>query len=205
MQITTRPLTRKQLSDFLPNPRSIIAFENLQGDVSNTGDVLSTAPFITTQADGNLGEERVLTGSANVSVTDGGAGADVTLDLEDTTVVPATYGAATKLVVLAIDAKGRVTSASEITLNSDNVAEGVTNLYFTQARARASVSGSAGITYNSGTGGFTLDQSFTRGLLSGAGQVSYNAGTGAINTTGKSGTAAYTNFTFVNGICTAAS
>lgn len=147
---------------------------------------------------------RLVVTAGQLTETDGGEGGALTLGLANSGVTAATYGAATKLVVLAIDAKGRVTAASEVTLNSDNVTEGVTNLYFTQARARASVSGSAGITYNSGTGAFTLDQSFTRGLLSGAGQVSYNAGTGAINTTGKSGTGAYTNFTFVNGICTAA-
>lgn len=84
---------------------------------------------------------------------------DVTLGLADSGVTAATYGAATKLVVLAIDAKGRVTSASEITLNSDNVTEGVTNLFFTQARARASVSGTAPISYNVATGVFSLADS----------------------------------------------
>lgn len=39
--------------------------------------------------------------------------------------------------------------------STDSVPEGSTNLYFTQARARASVSGTAPISYNSGTGAFS--------------------------------------------------
>lgn len=176
-----------------------------------------------------LSNTRQLLGSANVTFTVGAS--DGVLDLSDTGVVPGTVGDASHLVVLAIDAKGRVTSASVVQLNSDNVTEGTTNLFFTQARARASVNGVSGISYNSGTGVFTLDQSFTRGLLSGSAGVNYNSGSGAISldasyargllssgsginynagsgviaTTGFSGTGAYTNFTFVNGVCTAAS
>lgn len=102
------------------------------------------------------------------------------LGLADTAVTPATYGAADRIVVLTIDQKGRITAAAEIILNSDNVHEGTTNLFYTDARARAALSGGSGINYNSGTG--------------------------AIATAGFSGgPALYTSLTFVNGICTAAS
>lgn len=131
-------------------------------------------------------------------------GSSVELGLPDT-IVAGSVGDASHLVVLAFDAKGRLTAASEVELESGNVTE-TTNLFFTTARARASVSGASGITYNSGTGVITLDQSFTRGLLSGGSGISYNAGTGAIATTGFSGgPAVYTTFTFANGICTSAS
>lgn len=40
--------------------------------------------------------------------------------------------------------------------DTDDLAEGVTNLYYTDARARASVSGSAPVSYNSGTGVFSM-------------------------------------------------
>lgn len=133
-------------------------------------------------------------------------GATLELGLANTAVIPTVYGAADRLVVLSIDQKGRITGAAEIVLNSDNVHEGTTNLFFTQTRARASVSGSAGINYTVGTGDFTLDQSFTRGLLSSGSGINYNSGTGAIATTGFSGgPALYTSLTFLNGICTAAS
>lgn len=150
-----------------------------------------------------LENTRQLLGSGNITFTVGPS--DGVLDLSNTGVTPGTVGDASHLVVLAIDAKGRVTNASVIQLNSDNVTEGSTHLFFTQARARASISGTTGINYNSGTGVFTLDQSFTRGLLSGGAGINYNAGSGVIATTGFSGTGAYTNFTIVNGIVTAAS
>jgi hypothetical protein len=156
-------------------------------------------------------QQSVFPNSRKLTVTSGQltentGSANVELGLADSGVTAATYGAPTKLVVLAIDAKGRITAASEVVLNSDNVTEGTTHLFFTQARARASVSGASGISYNSGTGQFTLDQAFTRGLLSGGSGISYNSSTGAISTSGFSGgPAAYTSFTFANGICTAAS
>ena len=115
-----------------------------------------------------------------ITATDAGAGGNYTIGHADSGVTADTYGAATKLVILAIDAKGHVTAASEVDLNSDNVTEGTTNLFFTQARARSSISGS--------------------------GQIGYNSGTGVIGSTGfTGGPAVYTNFTFVDGICTAAS
>ena len=41
--------------------------------------------------------------------------------------------------------------------DTDNMVEGSTNQYHTAARARASVSGSTGITYNSSTGAISID------------------------------------------------
>ena len=47
---------------------------------------------------------------------------------------------------------------SELSGDTDDVTEGSTNLYFTDARARAVVSGSTGVTYNSGTGQISIGQ-----------------------------------------------
>lgn len=114
---------------------------------------------------------RLVVTAGQLTETDGGEGGALTLGLANSGVSAATYGAATKLVVLAIDAKGRVTSASEITLNSDNVTEGVTNLFFTDARARAAVNGTAPISYNSTTGVFSLaDTAVTPGSYGSANQ-----------------------------------
>jgi hypothetical protein len=41
--------------------------------------------------------------------------------------------------------------------NTDEITEGVTNLYFTNARARSAVSGSTGISYSSATGAIAID------------------------------------------------
>ncbi len=102
-----------------------------------------------------------------------------TLGLADTTVTAAPYGSASKTVSVTVDAKGRVTAAAEFALSTSNITEG-TNLYYTDARARAALSGGSGINYNSGSG--------------------------VIATTGFSGTVTpVTSITVVNGIVTAVS
>ena len=57
---------------------------------------------------------RILTGTAgDISVTNGdGASGDPVFDLVNTAVTPGTYGSATQIPVVTVDAKGRITSAS---------------------------------------------------------------------------------------------
>ena len=45
---------------------------------------------------------------------------------------------------------------ASLTLDSDDVGEGSTNLYYTDARSRAALSASGGISYNNSSGAFTL-------------------------------------------------
>jgi hypothetical protein len=96
-----------------------------------------------------LTDARLLVGSTNVDVAPDTS--DVKIDLKDTGVTAGTVGSPSKLVVLAIDAKGRITSASQVDLQSGNVTE-TSNLYFTTARARSALSAGSHIGYNSGTG-----------------------------------------------------
>lgn len=87
-----------------------------------------------------------------------GAGLSIVADavaLSDTLVTPGSYGTAAKLVAITVDQQGRITSAAENNLVTTNVTEG-TNLYYTDARARAALSGSGGISYNNGTGAISL-------------------------------------------------
>lgn len=79
-----------------------------------------------------------------------------TINLDDTTVTIGAYGSASFIPSFTVDQQGRLTAASQFALNSDNVTEGVANLFFTNARARASVSNGTGLDYNSGTGVFSL-------------------------------------------------
>ena len=86
-----------------------------------------------------------------------------------------------------------------VSLTTDNISEGVTNLYFTNTRARAALSFVAGSgAYNSSTGAITIPTNtsqltnganfITLASLSGTAPISYNSGTGAISIT-QSGTA----------------
>jgi hypothetical protein len=68
--------------------------------------------------------------------------------------------------------------------NTDEITEGTTNLYFTQARARASVSASGSISYNSSTGVFsytapTVVSAFTNdaGYITSSASITGNAAT----------------------------
>lgn len=156
-----------------------------------------------------FGDERALYPNSKAltvaagQLTETDNGATLELGLADT-VAAGTIGDASHLVILAFDAKGRLTAKSVVALESGNVTE-TTKLFFTTARARNAVSGASGISYDSSTGIITLDQSFARGLLSGGSGINYNSSTGSIATTGfTGGPALYTSFTFVNGICTAA-
>ena len=75
-----------------------------------------------------------------------------------------------------------VTSAVAGKDNTDEITEGSTNLFFTNARARSALSGSTGISYNSSTGAIssTITQ-YTDAAARGA--VSFTAGSGAYNST----------------------
>jgi hypothetical protein len=63
----------------------------------------------------------------------------------------------TVLQNMAIDDYGHVFGISSVTLDTDDITEGSTNLYYTDARARAALSAGTGISYDSGTGVITND------------------------------------------------
>lgn len=64
----------------------------------------------------------------------------------------------------------RVDDYINASIDTDDVSEGITNLYFLDSRARSAVSGNGGINYNSTTGVFSADLGY--GLqLDGTGQI----------------------------------
>jgi len=70
--------------------------------------------------------------------------------------------------------------------DTDDLAEGSTNLYYTDARARAAISVSGDLSYNSTTGVISFTErtdSEVRGLISASGDLSYNSTTGVISFT----------------------
>ena len=70
--------------------------------------------------------------------------------------------------------------------DTDDLAEGSTNQYYTDARARGAVSAGGDLSYNSGTGVFSFTErtdSEVRGLVSAGGDLSYNSSTGVFSFT----------------------
>ena len=119
---------------------------NLNG-TANAANILSTARTISASGDATYSVS--FDGSANVSST---------LTLANTGVTATTYGTSTAVPTIAVDSKGRITSASNtnitfpvttvngfagtVVLTTSDVAEG-TNQYFTTARAQAAITGGA--------------------------------------------------------------
>lgn len=160
------PLPRYELEQFLKNFRQIKAFEQLQLDgdevvkminvIIETLNAVLAAPIVTAAAVTILEDERILQGDGQaISATFAPASAVISLD--DTAVIPTTYGGESETVAFTVDQQGRLTHAEAFSLNTDNIAEGVTNLYFTQARARESLSAGAGIDYDNSTGVISCD------------------------------------------------
>jgi hypothetical protein len=174
--LKTKPLPRGDIGAFIASPRGVRAFENLQGDATNIYDAVANAPFLVLTSQESLGSERTFKPAINFTVSDGGAGNEYAFDLADTGVVADGYGAATKTVKVTVDAKGRIEAVETYDLNTDNVAEGVTNLFFTNARARAALSSGAGIAYDSDTGTIALDPANPRNVDHSAVAITAGAG-----------------------------
>jgi len=120
---------------------------NVEGNLAGTANAanqLSTARSISA------------TGDAAWTVNfDGSANATAALTLANTGVTATTYGTTTSVPTIAVDAKGRITSASNtniafpvttvngasgtVVLTTSNIAEG-TNQYFTTGRAQSAIS-----------------------------------------------------------------
>lgn len=172
-------LTRDLLSGFIPNPRTIRAFENLNintEELTATISEIQSAPLIGLTTSTVFSNDRFLNPGPDVTFAAGGAKGPVTFGLTDTGVSAATYGSATQIAQFDVDAKGRIVLAANITLVSDNVVEGTVNLYFTQARARDSLSAGDGIAYDTGSGVISLDTASPRNVDHSA--VSVIAGAG---------------------------
>ncbi|CAB5225812.1 Intramolecular chaperone auto-processing domain containing protein [uncultured Caudovirales phage] len=152
-------------------------FEGNLAGTANAANQLSTARSISA------------TGDAAWTVNfDGSANATAALTLANTGVTATTYGTTTSVPTIAVDAKGRITSASNtniafpvttvngasgtVVLTTSNIAEG-SNQYFTSARAQASITGGASSVV-------TADLTASRALVSdGSGKIAASASTTA--------------------------
>jgi hypothetical protein len=152
-------------------------FEGNLAGTANAANVLSNARTIAASGDATWSVS--FNGSANVSSA---------LTLANTGVTATTYGTSTAVPTIAIDSKGRITSASNtniafpvttvngasgtVVLTTSNIAEG-SNQYFTSARAQASITGGASSVV-------TADLTASRALVSdGTGKIAASASTTA--------------------------
>lgn len=168
--VTTQaqPLPRSELASFLKNKRQIDAFEQQQ---INTDEIVTKLneliaivaqilgePFLTWEDSPELTADKALIGGVGLTFVP----ATATMDLDNTAVVAGLYGANSKTISVTIDQQGRITGANEYDLDTDNITEGVVNLFYTNARARAALSDGTGIDYTSATGVIALDTASTR-------------------------------------------
>lgn len=193
--VETRPATlnRKLLGEFLKNPETIKAFENLIFNSEDLAEVLTgiqSAAVIVLSLSDLFENERVASTDGEVQLTDGGPGGSLTFGLSDTGVTAGVYGSAAQTVQFSVNQKGRITLAQAHALVTTNVSEG-TNLYYTDARARNAISAGAGLSYNSGTGvmspgavlaayaGGDTPSAFTLGIVDSADAAAWRAAIGA--------------------------
>jgi hypothetical protein len=110
------------------------------------------------------------------------AGADEVLDLDTIPTIPNS-----KLANATISIAGHSTAlGGSVSLNTGNISEHTDYKYYTDARARAAVSVSGDLAYNSSTGVFSFTErtdAEVRGLVSATGSLSYNSTTGVMSFT----------------------
>lgn len=86
-------------------------------DVSIGSAAPVDAQYLTLATNSTLTSERVFTPSSNFTPSDGGAGGAYSLDLSDTGVSANSYGSSTQVAAFTVDAKGRLTAASNIAIS----------------------------------------------------------------------------------------
>lgn len=94
-------------------------FERMWNELANASEASAgiDTSFITVHAEPGLTGNRVLSvDSADLSVTDEGAGDNIILGLSNTGVAPGSYGDSSHVVSLTVDNKGRISNVTETSI-----------------------------------------------------------------------------------------
>ena len=203
----TQTLTNKTI-DVDNNTVSNLEVDNLKTGVLDTDltsvsasdDTLASAKAIKTYVDAQVtaqdldltdgttsisidldSEELSVLGGTGVTSTASGNGVTLAIGQDVGTTADVTFN--TVAADLTGDVTGTVSSISNH--STSNLSEG-TNLYYTDARARAAISVSGDLSYNSSTGVLSFTErtdAEVRGLISASGDLSYNSTTGVMSFT----------------------
>lgn len=156
-----------------------ITYDQSTGAIAADTTVVATKSYVDTAVAGKDNTDEITEGTTNLYFTTArargslSAGSGVSYNSTTGVISADTSTMATKSYVdTAVAGKD----------NTDEITEGSTNLYFTNARARSALSAGTGISYNSTTGAIssTITQ-YTDALARSA--VSFTAGSGAYNST----------------------
>ena len=130
----------------------------------------------------NTTTDSISEGSTNLYLTNERIDDRINALLIGGTNITVTYNDAAN--TLRIDGISGVSGYDLAANDTDDLTEGGANLYFTNTRARAAISGNKGLTYNSSTGVMDVDSAnlvtMSRAALSVTGEGSYNSTTGVI-------------------------
>lgn len=77
---------------------------------------IKTLPFVTVSASATLSAERVATAGTGITITDGGANSTLTTSIANTTVTAGSYGDASHVANITVNAQGQLTGAGNVSI-----------------------------------------------------------------------------------------